>query len=232
MPTGNVARRTRRKPYRKNRRGARRTRLGVPRSRFMLAVPNHQNVRLHYQQTQVLNNDTTNPANLVITPNSLQDIMSFAGDQQAYMRDQMFTLYNHARVVRYSVVVKFYGIYQQNPVEVCLANAKDGSADTNIVLAKRRKYARSAVLTDSRVRVLKMSNFVDQYFGYAKGTTYKEIDHIAGDGVDIGTSQKCFVQILASDLSGTLSNGIPLVYVDIHVNQWVRFEDPKDQALS
>lgn len=235
MPARNVKRAPRRTPFRKyRRRNYRRKPITsrVPRNRFMVAVPQSMPVRLHSVRTGVINNLTANPNWVIINANSLQDVWSISGTQQPYLRDQMFTLYNNARVIKFSFVLKLYGIYQQNPIEVVLATTKDGTQDTDMEVAKIRKYSRSAIMTDSRVRVLKQHAYVDQYFGHPKGTVYKEDDFLVSDGVDLGTSQKCYYQFLIKDLSGALANAVPAVYYEMHLNQWTRFENPKDQALS
>lgn len=230
----NVRRKTApRKSRRRYNRGRRTTRR-VPRPIFRVTPPQHQNFKLVYNRTQVMNNIATGTKvnHLMFIPNSVVDCATLAGNQQAYLRDQLFTMYQHARCIKWVMYVRVYGIYQQNPCNVVIGLAKDGVYDSDLSLMKMRKYSKSAILTDSRKRTLKLGMYCDQYFGQSKGTTYKSIDAIQSDTVDLGSALKNYVQICVEDLSGTLADGIPLCYVDVQVHQYVRFENPIDQVAS
>lgn len=221
--------RTRARPTRRARRTVRKATI----PRYRLAVPMATHVKLRYVHSQVINKTSPDPNYILFYPNSLTDVMSISGTQQPYLRDQMWTLYDHARVIRYSISIKIVPVYAQNPLQIALAPARDGVQDTDMDLVRMRRGSVMRLGAQGRnLRPLFIREWVDHYFGNARGTALHDDQHLQTDAVDLSSSQKCTYQLLSDDMSGTITSGIPMCYIQAVVTQWVRFSSPKDQVAS
>lgn len=201
---------------------------------YRSVLPNHMNYRLHYTRTVQMK--TPGPLSgsdhIIFYPNSILDCVGQSGVQQPYLRDQLYTLYQQSRVLKWSIFIKAISLSTSLPMEVVLSPARDNVYDSDIDLAKSRKYAKSCLALAGQTKYLKLGMYVDQYFGLPKGTVLKHPDHIQTNGTDLSTQHKTPVQLLVFDTSQTLAVNTPIVAIQYHVNMWVRFENQLDQSAS
>lgn len=200
---------------------------------YRVALPNNMKFKLHYTHTQKLNTlgVGANPNFLLFYPNSIRDCSAASGTQQPYLRDQLYTLYNNCRVIAFSVYVKVVAT-RDNPIECVLAPARENLADTDIDLAKSRKFAKSCLVSKGETKYLRLKMYVDQYFGQKKGAVFTDDLHVQTDITDLGINQKCPVQLLVLDTLDTLATNTDIVVAQVHINMWCRFENMIDQNLS
>lgn len=225
---------TRKTPTAYKRRYNRNTRKAYRAPMYRTALPNSMNYRLHYTKTVQMSSPGSGggPDSILFYPNSIIDCTSQSGNQQPYLRDQLFTLYGNCRVVKWSVFVKVLALNVSYPMEVVLAPARDGTPDSDVDLAKTRKYAKSCLALNGQTKYMKLELTPDQYFGNVAGTSLTTPDNVQMAAVDLITSYKNPVQLLAYDTSQTLSVNTPIVMVQYHINMWCRFEDQLDQVAS
>lgn len=219
-------------PRRKQQYKPRRRRIA--RMPYRVALPNNMKFKLHFTQTQTFNTTGVGsaPNYILFYPNSIYDCVAQSGNQQPYLRDQLYTLYNHCRVIGWSIYLKIIAVNPSYPIECVLAPARDNTADTNIDLAKTRKYAKSCIAINGQTKYMKLNMYVDQYFGQRKGTVMYSADHIQANGIDLSFTFKTPVQFLGYDTSQTLTTNTVMLTLQYHINMYCRFENQIDQTAS
>lgn len=220
---------TKKPPYR------RRYRKKAAINKFIAAPPRYMNALLTWNGTVQFNTTgTTVPQVIIMQPNNLYDIStSISGTQQPYLRDQLFGLYGNARCLKWSVKVSFIPFDSQKPVDVVLGVVQNGTADSDINLAKQRKWARSTILNNGQGRnSLSLSLTSDTCLGRKRGYCLSDDVAIQTLGLDnIGDSARNYLQLAVRDIMGTIAGG-SLGIANVNVKQWARFEDPLEQAGS
>lgn len=200
-------------------------------SKYKLAPPSIQHMLLRFKGTQLMNR--TVPTNRIIfTANSIYDCVEQTGLQQPYLRDQMFSIYEICRVMRYQIKVTIMGHAVTVPAKVVLAPVRDGVVDQDLTLAEERKGSRSCYVNANTQRTLVVSDWVNRYFGEDPKVVLTSDLHQQSAGADTGSLAKCKYQLLVDDPSGSIENGAPLCYVDYTISMWCRFERPLDQVSS
>lgn len=222
----------RKRTYRRRRPAARRAAHRTP--FYRTAMPNSMNFRLHFTRTVQMETPGSGagPDSIMFYPNSILDCTSQAGSQQPYLRDQLFTLYGQCRVLRWSIFIKVLALNVSYPMEIVLSPARDGTPDTDVDLAKTRKFSKSCLALSGQTKYMKLQMTPDQFFGNARGTALRDINNVQTLSTDLTSDYKNPVQLLAYDTSQTLTAGAPIVVVQYHINAWCRFESQLDQVAS
>lgn len=224
------------KPYKKGGRLAkpayRRKRRIMAVPRFMRAVPQAMRCRLVWQSTYGFTSPgTTVVQNLMLYPNDLFDSTAVAGNQQSYMRDQLYQWYNFARCIKWSVYIKALATDSVRPVELLLG-LSNGVPDTDINLAKQRKNTIFKMVNANQQSTLYLKDYVDKSLGNPKGTAYRDDAFQQSNAAVLGTDSRVQLQLLCRDTLGQYTNGATMCVASIKICQWCRFQDPLDNAGS
>jgi hypothetical protein len=166
-------------------------------------------------------------------PNDTYDCSGLLNLQQAYMRDQLFTFYQYVRVIGFEIRVKVLNL-TGNPIEVLLGPNPDNSPDSDINLAKTRKYTRYQMFTSQQGKAVYLTNrmYVDQYFGLRKGTAMNDLDFRQDNSTGLGTLVRCNFQLLIRDTLGLVAVNANLSLISVRIRQFCRFELPIENTGS
>lgn len=200
-------------------------------TRWLTAIPDHQNWKHNFTDTRVVNNAVGSVGYVIFVPNSVVDCISTIGsNQQAYLRDQLFGMYENARVLKWRIIITVQGLHQNSPSECALGLARAGTPDTDVNLLRERKYSKYAVLTEGR-KTLSMTFDSAKYRGLKRGAVMKNDEYLQSDAIDLATDQKDYVQFVIRDLTSSMGAN-PICYISTKITQWVRWERPLDLPSS
>jgi len=214
-----------------NKTKARRSRKqAVP--RILNEPPDNQTCRLRYVQNILLTPTALAPLQAnVFRTNDLYDPDFSGTGHQSYFRDQMFTLYQYARVLSISIKCTCVTDSASVPLMLVLSPLQNisGTADTVITTASERKGAKSAYITGSSgVKVLSASIGCDKFFGQPSRATLTDTAYLQAVGSALAGSYSMWYEIVAYGLSASSQN----VYVKVEIEQVARFEQPLQQVGS
>lgn len=204
-------------------------RQGVP--RVLTEPPDNQVCRLRYVQNILLTPSALFPLQAnVFRINDLFDPDLTGGGHQSYFRDQMFAIYQYARVLSASIKCTCITDSAQVPLMLVLSPLQNisGTADTVITTAAERKGSKSAYINGQLVKVLSASLSSDKFFGQAPNSTLTDTAYLQAVGSALTGSYSMWFEMLAYGLSASTQN----VYVKVEIEQIARFEQPLQQVGS
>lgn len=200
--------------------------------KYKMAPARAEHYRLRFNLTDAMVKDAQNPNSMLLYVNSIYDLANKAALQQPYLRDQLYTIYEICRVVRFDVKLQVTGKEANVPVKVVLGTCRDNVADTDINLASMRRGAKTAIVNSGRTVTLRQSEWVDGYFGVKAGTSLMDDQHIQSDASDVPIGSKCIYQMLMDDTTGQIAASYIMAYFDLTVDCYCRFERPYPQTGS
>lgn len=185
--------------------------------------------RLNYCEQINLTSTSGSVGTYLFRPNDLYDPNITATGHQWMFRDQLYALYQYARVTYFSIEVK--GIISGNTTGgiVYLGPAVSGSADTDLILAAERSNGKYQICSGSNGRVsLKYKNSVDAFFGQKKGHVMLSDNFEQTAGSALNAAYQCVCQILFQDMNASTSafSGV------VKLVCWARFEQKIQVAAS
>lgn len=192
------------------------------------APSNHNLVKLRYTENIVLTSLLGAVASYVYRINDLHDPNYTGTGHQSYFRDQMFSMYQFARVLWASIKVSLITDTAQVPMYVVLGPNQSGTADSDMQTGSERKGSKECYLNGQLVKTIKCSSSCDYYFGQKKGSTLIDSAYLQLSTSSLGSGDTMWYQILAKSLNSTTQN----VYVKVDIEQIARFETPLQQISS
>lgn len=191
----------------------------------------NQTVKLRYSENIILQTSALVPlVSYVFRINDLYDPNLSGIGHQAYFRDQMYTLYQYARVLWANIKLTLITDTAQVPLLIVLAplQSVNGNPDTNVQTASERKGSKECYINGQQVKTLSCSSSCDYYFGQTKGATLTDTGFLQNAFASVSNQNAMWYEILSYGLFTTTQN----VFVKVDLEQIVRFEQPFQQAGS
>lgn len=183
--------------------------------------------KLRYQQVNTLTSTAGNIASLVFRANDLYDPYQTGIGHQALYRDQLFAMYEHARVLAVAIKVTICTsgtTVGQSVWKVILQKATSGTTDTDTNLASERPGSQCRIVQGySGLNMMKTYSTSDNYFGLRKGTTSTDSLFQQATGYSLTGDQSMWYIVYANDLTAAASS---TCVINIELHQYTIFEEP------
>lgn len=192
------------------------------------APPNHTMVKLRYSENILMTSVAGSVASYIYRINDLYDPNYSGTGHQPYFRDQLFAMYQYARVLWASIKITVITDAATTPCYIVLGPAQSGAADSDPNTASERKGSKEAYINSNQVARLKTGSSCDYYFGQVKGSTLQDTAYVQNSGTSLSTGDLMWYQILCRSMNGVNQN----FYVKVDIEQIARFESPLQQSGS
>jgi hypothetical protein len=192
------------------------------------APSNNTTLKMRYTDNIKLTSTLGSLASYIWRINDLYDPNFTGTGHQPYFRDQMFGLYQYAKVLWASIKISVITDTAQVPVHIILSPIQSGSADSDFNTASERKGSKEVYTNGQSMKTLYVQSTCDYYFGQKKGSTLTDTNYLQSSTSSLTANNVMWYEILYRAIPLTTQD----IYIKVDIDMITRFEQPLQQSGS